>query len=91
MGITVSLKLFYFYYYDNIFGKEGFSFSPSSDCSSDFEVIGKIGSGGFGIVYLVSLNKESQRHKEGKDVFAMKVIDKVKFQFFGQVIKSMFL
>jgi hypothetical protein len=54
-------------------------------------VIGKIGSGGFGIVYLVSLNKESQRHKEGKDVFAMKVIDKVKFQFFGQVMKSMFL
>ena len=57
-----------------------------SDRSRDFEVIGKIGSGGFGSVYLVSLNSESQQQqqqhqpitsKATKGVFAMKVIDKV--------------
>ena len=57
------------------------------DRLSDFKVIGKIGSGGFGIVYLVSINKESQRRKEGKDVFAMKVIDKVKLKFLKSKIE----
>ncbi len=48
-------------------------------------MIRKIGSGGFGSVYLVSLKKESRRQrslrdeKDPDDVFAMKIIDKVRF------------
>ena len=59
----------------------------SIDRSSDFEMIRKIGSGGFGSVYLVSLKTGSRRkrsstddgpEKDANDVFAMKIIDKVK-------------
>ena len=59
----------------------------SIDRSSDFEMIRKIGSGGFGSVFLVSLKTESRRkrsstddgtEKDANDVFAMKIIDKVK-------------
>ncbi len=59
------------------------------DRSSDFEMIRKIGSGGFGSVYLVSLKDESRRkdsstedvkEKDATDVYAMKIIDKVKIR-----------